>query len=87
MARATHKKLLRKFGGFTKKGQRILPGQVGIGEKKKIPMVYKNTTMMITASQGQLINPRKEYERQMGITAKSKKRARRLRNKSKKNNA
>lgn len=77
MAKATHRKLLRKYGGYdTKNHKNIAIGEVQPAEHKSVPMMYKGTRLIVRVVAGQQINPKKEYERQLGI---NKKRAKKMR--------
>lgn len=74
MTRMTHRKRMRRFGAVDKKTGK--PIEVEAGKTMKVPMKYMKTTMMVRVSEGQQINPRKEYLRQQGLTGKALKRIR-----------
>ena len=78
---ATHRKLLRKFGGTTADGRVIPAGEVEPAKAKNYPMKFMGTTLLVRAVAGQSINPQKEYMRQMGI---NRKRLKKMRAKAKK---
>lgn len=73
MTKPTYRKLLRRHGGVDKDGN---PVNVEAGKKKKVPMDFRGTKMLVSVSEGQSINPTKEYFRQLGINRKKLKKIR-----------
>lgn len=73
---ATHRKLLRKFGGTDGKGNPIAAGEIQPAVRQSFPMKFMGTTLLVKAVAGQSINPQKEYMRQMGINRKKLKKMR-----------
>lgn len=68
MTRATRRRLLRKLGAIDDKTGK--PIKVEAGKRRKVPMMYKGTQILVNVAEGQLINPEKEYKRQLGIKRK-----------------
>lgn len=76
MAKATHRKLLRKFGGTKSDGTPIPVGEVQPAERQNVPMKFAGTQLIVSVVAGQHINPKKEYMRQLGINPKRLKKLR-----------
>lgn len=74
---------MRRFGATDKDGN---PVKVEAGKTQKVPMKYRGTTLLVRASEGQIINPEKEYMRQLGINKKQLKKKRAKERKLKINN-
>lgn len=86
MSKPTLRKLMRRHGAINKEtGEKVV---VEAGKKVTLPIKYKGTTLMVKVAQGQAINPKKEYQRQLGINPKKLKklRAKRLKAQRKNNN-
>lgn len=72
----SRRKLMRKLGAIDKDGNPIDAADIKAGEKKAVPMRFAGTTLLVHIGEGQRINPKREYMRQMGINPKRLKKMR-----------
>lgn len=78
MSKPTRRKLMRRYGATDKDGKPIV---VEAAKRQSVPIKFKGTQLIVRVVEGQIINPEKEYMRQLGI---SPKRWKKMRNKKKK---